>query len=208
MEAWHVATLIAGRERRVAEAILDDACASSVLWPRWLYRSRDRRGRPVESERSLAPGYLFVRFAGDDPRAWHAIRDSGVSSFIGGEFPTIVRDDAIEELMTAVIDASDRIVGVMRAPVEDAFVARFRAGDNVRLFTGKMAGAIGVVSWTSRKHVRIVTSMFGRQTEMSMTHAEAELVVEKVHSRRSYENDRTLKQFGWKKTHEKIVLRG
>ncbi len=158
MEAWHV-----GLVRPGFEGIGFGALCDQCVWPRWVER-RVYRGNQVDVVRSMAPGYLIVRF-GEGGAEWHrvaaALGDS-FRRFIGGEFPEPVADGVVDGFLARCLD----VTGLMEAPFSRAGAFRaYRAGEVVRL-VGVLGAVSGVVTWADDRGVRVTATLFNRATEL------------------------------------------
>lgn len=164
---WHVALCWHNLERSAFEALTE--VGYSVFWPRWTERIKVL-GRPREYVRSMAPGYLFVQFAGQDAEVWHEVRGlcgETFRGFIGGEWPTLVPEAAFEPIFAAGADAT----GLMPLPDNKRVEPGFKAGDRVRMLGALDGAAEGTVTWADRRGARVTTTMFGRQMECYVPHA-------------------------------------
>ena len=109
-----------------------------------------------EVERKLFPSYVLVKMIMTD-ESWHVIRNiRGVTAFVGpGSKPIPLTE---EEVQKFEID-----------PVAVTEIS-FEVGDSVKIIEGALAGSIGVVEEISsdKKKVKLMISMFGRQTSIEI----------------------------------------
>ena len=112
-------------------------------------------GRRVESEKKVFPGYVLVKMIMTD-ETWHLVRNiRGVTGFVGAANKAI---PLTEEEIAAL--------GVEKREV----VVAYKVGDSVKITDGALATFIGTVEEldTERGKVRVVVSMFGRETPVEL----------------------------------------
>ena len=110
---------------------------------------------PKEVERKVFPGYVLVKMVMTD-ECWHIVRNiRGVTGFLGsGNKPIPLSESDIAAL------------GVEKREV----VVSYAVGDNVKITDGALESFIGVVDELDleRGKVRVVVSMFGRETPVEL----------------------------------------
>ena len=110
---------------------------------------------PKTVERKVFPGYVLVKMVMTD-ETWHLVRNiRGVTGFVGSANKAIpLTDDEIAAL------------GVEKREV----VVSYNVGDNVKITDGALESFIGTVEEidTERGKVRVVVSMFGRETPVEL----------------------------------------
>lgn len=162
---WHAALCWGGQEMKAFRRLVDNNWP--VFLPRWV---QDRRlyNRIVPTMRPLHSGCIFISFDGNSPAEWHATRacfGDLFGRFIGGEFPTVIRDsafDSLRELYNA--DATGLMPIEPRVKKEEL---QFAPGDMVRVLgalsvTGEVVGRI---TWADRIGARFVYTFLGREIE-------------------------------------------
>ena len=107
-------------------------------------------------DRKLYPTYLFVKMIYSD-ETWHVIkRIRGVVNFVGpsGEDPIPLSE---EEVYAMGVEKREIVVG-------------YEVGDSVRITDGALESFLGVVEEIDLDHnkVRVVVSMFGRETPVEL----------------------------------------
>ena len=106
-------------------------------------------------ERKVFPGYVLVKMVMTD-ETWHLVRNiRGVTGFVGSANKAIpLTDDEIAAL------------GVEKREV----VVSYDVGDNVKITDGALESFIGTVEELDldRGKVRVVVSMFGRETPVEL----------------------------------------
>ena len=110
---------------------------------------------PKTVERKVFPGYVLVKMVMTD-ETWHLVRNiRGVTGFVGSANKAItLTDDEIAAL------------GVEKREV----VVSYDVGDNVKITDGALESFIGTVEELDldRCKVRVVVSMFGRETPVEL----------------------------------------
>ena len=109
----------------------------------------------------LFPQYLFVAFDKRRQR-WQAINSTfGVQRLFasGPEHPTPLRDGVVE-----AIKAGEE----KRLVVRDLVPVFIEAGAAVRITDGPLVDRRGVCRWDAGTRVRVLLSMFGRETEVTL----------------------------------------
>lgn len=109
---------------------------------------------PKEVERKVFPGYVLVKMVMND-ETWHVVRNiRGVTGFLGeGNKPIPLSEDDVASL------------GVEKREV----VVGYQVGDSVKITDGALESFLGTVEELDleRGKVRVVVSMFGRETPWS-----------------------------------------
>lgn len=110
---------------------------------------------PKDVQRKVFPGYVLVKMIMTD-ETWHVVRNiRGVTGFLGsGNKPIPLSEDDIASL------------GVEKREI----VVQYQVGDNVRITDGALESFLGVVEEIDLDHgkVRVVVSMFGRETPVEL----------------------------------------
>ena len=110
---------------------------------------------PKEVERKVFPGYVLVKMVMTDD-TWHLVRNiRGVTGFVGAANKAIpLTEDEIAAL------------GVEKHEV----VVSYDVGDSVKITDGALESFIGTVEEVDkdRGKVRVVVSMFGRETPVEL----------------------------------------
>ena len=118
---------------------------------------------PKTYDRKVFPGYVLVKMVMTD-ETWHLVRNiRGVTGFVGTADKAIpLTDDEIAAL------------GVEKREV----VVSYKVGDNVKITDGALESFIGTVDELDldRGKVRVVVSMFGRETPVELELDQVELV--------------------------------
>ena len=110
---------------------------------------------PKDVERKVFPGYVLVKMVMND-ETWHVVRNiRGVTGFLGeGNKAIPLSDEDVAAL------------GVEKREV----VLSYQVGDTVRITDGALESFLGTVDEIDLEHgkVRVVVSMFGRETPVEL----------------------------------------
>jgi len=110
---------------------------------------------PKDVERKVFPGYVLVKMVMND-ETWHVVRNiRGVTGFLGEGNKAI-----------PLTDADVAALGVEKREV----VVSYQEGDSVRITDGALESFLGTVEEIDLDHgkVRVVVSMFGRETPVEL----------------------------------------
>ena len=116
-------------------------------------------------ERKLMPGYVLVKMVMTD-ESWHLVRNvRGATGFVGSEGKAIPLTE--QEIYA---------LGVERHEI----VVAFGVGDTVKVVDGPLEGFLGTVEEldAERDLVRVMVSMFGRETPIDLELDQVEPVEE------------------------------
>lgn len=106
---------------------------------------------PKVFERKVFPSYVLVKMVMTD-EYWYIIKNiRGVTGFVGeGNKPTPLTEDEVLQL------------GMEKREI----VVNYKEGDNVRIVDGPLASFTGIVDMLDieKNKVRVIVSMFGRET--------------------------------------------
>ena len=158
---WYVAHTYTGYENTVAESIeqavenrnMHDLIAE-VSIPLETVTEITENG-PKTVERKVFPGYVLVKMIMTD-ETWHLVRNiRGVTGFVGAANKAIPLTE--EEIAALGVEKREVVVG-------------YAVGDSVKITDGALASFIGTVEEldTERGKVRVVVSMFGRETPVEL----------------------------------------
>ena len=110
---------------------------------------------PKDVERKVFPGYVLVKMVLND-ETWHIVRNiRGVTGFLGeGNKAIPLSDEDVAKL------------GVEKREI----VVSYQVGDTVRITDGALESFLGTVEEIDleRNKVRVVVSMFGRETPVEL----------------------------------------
>ena len=110
---------------------------------------------PKTVERKVFPGYVLVKMVLTD-ETWHLVRNvRGVTGFVGSGNKAIPLTD--EEIAALGVEKREVVVS-------------YQVGDSVKITDGALESFIGTLEEldTERGKVRVVVSMFGRETPVEL----------------------------------------
>ena len=120
-------------------------------------------GSSKEVERKVFPGYVLIKMVMTDD-TWHLVRNiRGATGFVGSGNKAIPLTD--EEIAALGVEKREVMVG-------------YQVGDNVKITDGALESFLGTVEEIDldRSKVRVVVSMFGRETPVELELDQVELV--------------------------------
>ena len=172
---WYVVHTYSGYENTVATSIkkaaenrqMQDLIQEVVIPMETVVEHTDNGDKEVE--RKLFPGYVLVKMIITD-ESWHLVRNSrGCTGFVGAE-----SDDPIHPIPLT----EDQVIGLGVEHRE--FSVGFGLGDTVKIIDGPFEGYSGTVDELNpeRDSVRVIISMFGRETPIDLELDQVEPVKE------------------------------
>lgn len=165
---WYVIHTYSGYENKVASNLMTTAenrgmqdMILEVKVPTEIVTEiKDNKTKEVEHK--LYPGYVFVKMIYTD-ETWYIVRNvRGCTGFVGPSSKPIPLTEA----------------EVYRMGVETRVVeVSYKVGDSVRIIDGPLEDFIGVVEELNveKEYVRVIVSMFGRETPVELELNQAEL---------------------------------
>jgi len=122
-----------------------------------------REGKKRVNLKKVFPGYVLVKMIVTE-ESWYVVRNTrGVTGFVGaGTEPTPLTEDEI------------RNMGFEEAPIN----VDYDVNDTVKIIGGALEGFMGVVQEINKekKKVRVLVSMFGRETPVDLEFAQVQRV--------------------------------
>ena len=118
---------------------------------------------PKDVERKVFPGYVLVKMVMND-ETWHVVRNiRGVTGFLGEGNKAIPLSDA--DVASLGVDKREVVVS-------------YNVGDSVKITDGALESFLGTVEEIDmdRSKVRVVVSMFGRETPVELELDQVEVV--------------------------------
>lgn len=170
---WYVIHVYSGFEKKVAEAIreqaeqqhLDDLILDVLVPTEEVVELR--RGRRVNAERKLIPGYVLVKMELTD-ESWHMVQNTPkVTGFLGAKGkPAPISDREAQEMMRQVEEGVER--------PRPAVI--FEIGEVVRVCDGPFTSFNGTVEEVDeeRGRLKVAVSIFGRSTPVELEYAQVE----------------------------------
>ena len=166
---WYVAHTYSGYENKVASNLektvenrsMGDLIQEIRVPTETVTEIKDNKKREVE--RKIFPGYVLVKMVLTD-ESWYVVRNiRGCTGFVGpSSKPIPLSDEEVAKL------------GVETKSVEVAYAV----GDSVQIIDGPLEGFVGTVEEVDeeKNRVRVMVSMFGRETPVELELMQAELV--------------------------------
>ena len=167
---WYVVHTYSGYENKVAsnlEKTVENHSLQNLIFeirvPTEKVTEVAANGKTKEVERKIFPGYVIVKMILTD-ESWYAVRNiRGCTGFVGpSSKPIPLTDEEVERL------------GVETRNVE----VSYNVGDSVQITDGPLEGFIGTVEEieVDNNHIRVIVSMFGRETPVDLELDQAEPV--------------------------------
>jgi transcriptional antiterminator NusG len=116
-------------------------------------------------ERKIFPGYVLVKMILTD-ESWHLVRNArGATGFVSMDGKPVPLTD--EEILSLGVERHEIVTG-------------YDVGDTVKVTDGPLEGFLGTVDELdpNKDHVRVVVSMFGRETPVDLELDQVEPVKE------------------------------
>lgn len=173
---WYVVHTYSGYENTVAASIMKAAenrqmqdLIQEVNIPEETVVERTDAGEK-EVRRKIFPGYVLVKMIMTD-KSWHLVRNSrGCTGFVGSQGS----DGKTEPVPLTEQEILD--LGVEHREIN----VGFELGDTVKVIDGPLEGFLGTVDELDpeRNSVRLIVSMFGRETPIDLELDQVEPVKE------------------------------
>ena len=166
---WYVVHTYSGYENKVANDLMTTVenrglqdMITEVKVPTEIV-TENNDGKVKETEHKLVPSYVFVKMIHTD-ETWYVVRNiRGCTGFVGpSSKPVPLTDEEVYRL-----GVESRVVDVS-----------YKVGDSVRIIDGPLEDFVGEVTDldTDKNYVRVVVSMFGRETPVELELHQAEPV--------------------------------
>lgn len=164
---WYVVHTYSGYENKVATNIekvvenrrLDDLILEVRVPTEKVTEIKDNKKHEVE--RKIFPGYVLVKMVMTDD-SWYVVRNTrGVTGFVGpGSKPVPLTND---EVLALGVEKREQVE------------VSYKVGDSVKIIDGPLEGFIGTVEEldTEKNKVKVVVSMFGRETPVELELSQA-----------------------------------
>ncbi len=168
---WYVVHTYSGYENAVSAAIMKAAenrrmtdLIKEVNIPMETVTEYTDSGEKAV-ERKVFPGYVLVKMILTDD-SWHLIHNvRGATGFVGADGKAIPLTE--QEIIDLGVEHREVVIG-------------YQLGDNVMVNDGPLAGFIGVVDELEPENnrVRVVVSMFGRETPVDLELDQVDVIKE------------------------------
>ena len=116
-------------------------------------------------ERKVFPGYVLVKMIMTDD-SWHLVHNvRGATGFVGSDGKAVPLTE--QEILDLGVERREIVVG-------------YAVGDSVKVIDGPLSGFIGTVDELEpeKDQVRVVVSMFGRETPVDLELDQVETIKE------------------------------
>ena len=167
---WYVVHTYSGYENAVAAAVMKAAenrrmtdLISEVNIPMETVTEITESGEQKTVERKVFPGYVLVKMILTDD-SWHLVHNvRGATGFVGSDGKAVPLTE--QEILDLGVERREIVVG-------------YAVGDSVKVTDGPLSGFIGVVDELEpeRDRVRVVVSMFGRETPVDLELDQVEVI--------------------------------
>ncbi len=164
MHQWFVVHTLSAHEKKVQKAVEDQKeikgmgdFIAEVLLPVENV-SEVKKGQQKIVEKRMWPGYLLVHMTLND-ESWSYVKNTpGVIDFLGGEKPTPLTEQEVEEILKDIDEKKQKVVQKHR----------FKVGDTIKIVDGVFVNFIGVITDVNNEKGRIsvLVAIFGRETQV------------------------------------------
>ena len=169
---WYVVHTYSGYENAVAAAVMKAAenrkmtdLIREVRIPMETVTEYTDAGVEKTVERKVFPGYVLIKMILTDD-SWHLVHNArGATGFVGSDGKAVPLTE--QEIYDLGVERREIVVG-------------YALGDSVKVNDGPLSGFIGVVDELEpdKNRVRVVVSMFGRETPVDLELDQVEVVKE------------------------------
>lgn len=172
---WYVVNTVVGYEAKAAALIKEETKKRGiegdvldVVVPTEVIK-RNQRGKKVQVEKKMMPGYIFVKICPSDV-VWNVIRNTQyVMKFLGvANKPSEVP----EEEVNAVLHKMEEIRN------DEGRSDTVDVGEMVKIIEGAFAGFSAIVEQVNleKNKIRVSVSIFGRETPLELTKGQVERI--------------------------------
>lgn len=161
-------------EERIKKQNLDDFFGHIVI-PSQMIERIDEKGKKKLVEQKMMPGYIFLQMEMTDP-AYHCVKDTPkVLNFIGAapnKAPPSLSDEEVDRVL-------NRAVHVAKEQAAKPKVI-FEKGEKVKVIDGPFTNFVGDIDEVKadKMKLRLLISVFGRQTPVEIEFSKVERVTE------------------------------
>jgi transcriptional antiterminator NusG len=176
---WYALRVLSGQEKRVRDNIdkrikteeMSDLIREVIIPTERV--SEVKRGKKIESERKLYPGYIFVNMLlmDDDKkivdRSWYFVRETvGVIGFADGEHPVPMPQGEVDAMLRQLHEREEKVIPKIA----------FNIGDKVKVGDGPFQNQEAIIEAidAERGKLRVSVSMFGRATMVELEYWQVE----------------------------------
>jgi transcriptional antiterminator NusG len=170
---WYALHVLSGQEKKVKESLerrakteeMGDLIREVVIPTERV--SEVKRGKKIESERKLHPGYVYVNMYLRDEekklveRTWYFIRETnGVIGFADGDNPQPIRASEVDTMLGQMREREEKVLPKIA----------FTIGDKVKVGDGPFQNQEGLIEAVDmdRGKLKVSVNMFGRSTSLEL----------------------------------------
>jgi len=172
---WYIVHAYTNFERKVADAIKERAAAEGLedAFEEVAVPTEElieiKRGRKVQTERKLLPGYVLVKMQMSDPAFLLIKNTPKVTGFLGADNkPLPISEDEAMRILNQVKEGVERPKPTVT----------FEIGEAVKVVDGPFASFQGEVEEVDeeRTRLKVEVSIFGRKTPVELEFGQVEKV--------------------------------
>jgi transcriptional antiterminator NusG len=170
---WYALHVLSGQEKKVKESLerraktdeMGDLIREVVIPTERV--SEVKRGKKIESERKLHPGYVYINMYLRDEekklveRTWYFVRETnGVIGFADGDNPQPIRPSEVETMLGQMREREEKVLPKIA----------FSIGDKVKVGDGPFQNQEGLIEGVDmeRGKLKVSVNMFGRSTSLEL----------------------------------------
>ena len=178
---WYALHVLSGQEKKVKESLerrakteeMGDLIREVVIPTERV--SEVKRGKKIESERKLHPGYVYINmFLRDEEkklveRTWYFVRETnGVIGFADGDNPQPIRPSEVETMLGQMREREEKVLPKVA----------FSIGDKVKVGDGPFQNQEGLIEGVDmeRGKLKVSVNMFGRSTSLELEYWQVEKI--------------------------------
>lgn len=161
---WFVVQVMSGWEKKVKKSIEEHVSGTSlkdfieqIVVPTEKV-AEVKKGEQTVREKSLWPGYIFIKMQLED-EVWHFLKEvNGVIGFLGGGHPQPLSEAEMQEILSDLSSKKDEIVHKYN----------INLGDEVKITDGVFVNFTGTVTeiFRDKGRLSVLVSIFGRDTRV------------------------------------------
>ncbi len=162
---WYVVQVLSTHEKKVKRAIEEhlsstgmDSVIEQVLLPTENVLEV-KKGEQKVTEKRIWPGYLLVKMELNDDSFMYIKDTAGVIDFLGGNNPTMLSDQEIENILRDLDDKKQKVIQKHK----------YEVGNLVKIVDGVFINFIGTVTevFHDKGRLSVLVTIFGRETRVN-----------------------------------------
>jgi len=172
--AWYIAHVYSGFEKKVSDLIREQARHKGVedAFEEILIPTQDvvelRRGKRVNLEKKVFPGYVLLKMRMDD-ETWHLVNNTAkVTGFLGGGngMAAPISQDEVNQILNQTKIGKEKSKPLVT----------FEVGEQVRVCDGPFNSFNGFVEEVDeeKSRLKVSVSIFGRSTPVELEYSQVE----------------------------------